>query len=231
VYSVAGVGEVREAYDVAEVQDCHSQLRMCMQRISDVEAINVDLESRLEAQAREYIDLESDAADSLTHWKAQYNALVEEAANWKRSYEHQELKSQKIREQLLRTERELHGILQKKYDIMEFARREERYRIRAEQSMAANLGASLLTLSSRNNDIELACLSSSDRIAWTLNNMKHPRHKPLGALPQYVRRGRAVLALADFFGFKLGESEFNLEHRNDSNSTQAHWLSGIPGGI
>lgn len=58
------MGEVREAYDVAEVQDCHSQLRMCMQRISDVEAINVDLESRLEAQAREYIDLESDAADS-----------------------------------------------------------------------------------------------------------------------------------------------------------------------
>ena len=34
----------------------------------------------------------------------------------------QELKNQKIREQLLRTERELHGILQKKYDIMEYAR-------------------------------------------------------------------------------------------------------------
>ena len=58
------MGEAREAYDVAEVQDCHSQLRMCMQRIADVEAINVDLESRLEVQAREYIDLESDAARS-----------------------------------------------------------------------------------------------------------------------------------------------------------------------
>ena len=64
IYQVSGVGAPREAYDAAEVQDCHSQLRMCMQRIADVEAINVDLESRLEAQAREYIELESDAAES-----------------------------------------------------------------------------------------------------------------------------------------------------------------------
>ncbi len=37
---------------------------MCMQRIADVEVINIDLEARLEAQAREYIELESDAAES-----------------------------------------------------------------------------------------------------------------------------------------------------------------------
>lgn len=35
-----------------------------MQRIADVEAINIDLEVRLEVQAREYIELESDAAES-----------------------------------------------------------------------------------------------------------------------------------------------------------------------
>jgi hypothetical protein len=61
---VSGVGISRETYDTVEVQDCHSQLRTCMQRISDVEAINVDLEARLESQAREYIELESDAAES-----------------------------------------------------------------------------------------------------------------------------------------------------------------------
>ena len=61
---MSGTHVPREAYDAAEVQDCHSQLRMCMQRIADVEAINVDLESRLEAQAREYIDFESEAAES-----------------------------------------------------------------------------------------------------------------------------------------------------------------------
>ena len=61
---VTGVGSSRDSYDTVEVQDCQSQLRACIQRISDVEAINVDLEARLESQAREYIELESDVTES-----------------------------------------------------------------------------------------------------------------------------------------------------------------------
>mmetsp|Transcript_32035 Transcript_32035/g.98750 ORF Transcript_32035/g.98750 Transcript_32035/m.98750 type:complete len:92 (-) Transcript_32035:650-925(-) len=44
--------------------DCRGQLRISLQRIADVEAINVDLESRLETQAHEFIELESEAAES-----------------------------------------------------------------------------------------------------------------------------------------------------------------------
>lgn len=53
-----------------------------------MEAINLDLESRLEAQAREYIELESDAVDSLARWKAQYKALSEESGNWRYALSH-----------------------------------------------------------------------------------------------------------------------------------------------
>ena len=48
------------------MQECQAQLRITLQRIADVESITVDLEARLEAQAKEYIELESDAAESYT---------------------------------------------------------------------------------------------------------------------------------------------------------------------
>lgn len=51
--------------DEAESNDCQSQIRICLRRVADMETINVDLESRLEAQAREYAELESDASESL----------------------------------------------------------------------------------------------------------------------------------------------------------------------
>jgi len=97
----------------------------------------------------------------------------------------QELKNQKIREQLLRTERELHGILQKKYDIMEYARRGERDRLRAEKTNVTGLGTAGFPGS-------------------TPTKSAASSHNPLGAPPQEVRHGRALLALADFFGFYVG---------------------------
>lgn len=117
----------------------------------------------------------------------------------------QELKNQKIREQLLRTERELHGILQKKYDIMEYARREERFRMRAESSVGTSLGARPVTVS-RNNEVD-----KSDRISWMRVETGFSTGNPLGALPQDVRRGRAILALADLFRLYMGDDD-NTNH-------------------
>jgi len=195
----------KDVYRAAEMQECRAQLRITLQRIADVESINVDLESRLEAQAKEYIQLESDAAKSLAHWKMQYKALAEEAGSWKKLHAQQELKNQKIREQLLRTERELHGILQKKYDIMEYARREERFRMRAESSVGTSHGARPVTVS-RNNEVD-----KPDRISWMRVETGFSTGNPLGALPQDVRRGRAILALADLFRLYMGDDD-NTNH-------------------
>lgn len=92
---------------------------------------------------------------------------------------------------------------------MEYARRVERDRIRAEQCAAVGF-RTLPTISySRISGIEptfpTACTQNSEKD----NSQDH--RNPLGAPPQDVRRGRVVLGLADFFEFQLGDS--NLEPR------------------
>lgn len=60
--------------------------------------------------------------------------------------------------------------------------------------------------SPRNCEFEFSLSNSLDRMAWMQNSDKHNLRNPLGAPPQDVRRGRVVLALADFFEFRLGDS-------------------------
>lgn len=165
------------------MQDCHRRLQICLQRIADVESINKDLESRLETHAHEFITLESEAADSLARWKIEYAAIVSEAASWRQQHAQQERKTLKIREQLLRTERELHGILQKKYDIMELARREERNRILASGGVAQ-----------KHHRSSLDCTSPAQVYSY---------HNLAQAHPQDIRCCCAVIDLAEFFRFGL----------------------------
>lgn len=131
-------GMPRDTYDYAELQDCRTHLRLCAARIQELESINVDLEARLENQAQEYHKLESDAAESQALWRAQYEKLENECELQSQTNAQLEQQNHKLRDKLLRTERELHGILQKKYDFMELARQEERDRIRAEQALEAD---------------------------------------------------------------------------------------------
>ena len=93
---------------------------------------------------------------------------------------------------------------------MEFARREERDRIRAERNTGLIEGAQPL----RGSDVELARVSSTDCVAPKRDRVKDIQfhHNPIGAPPQDVRRGRAVLALADFFRFDLHKDERNQNH-------------------
>mmetsp|Transcript_19775 Transcript_19775/g.66883 ORF Transcript_19775/g.66883 Transcript_19775/m.66883 type:complete len:203 (-) Transcript_19775:16-624(-) len=171
----------RDSHDVAvEVQDCQAQLRVYAQRISEVENINVDLEARLEAAAREYIDLETAAAEACQRSNAHLETMQTELDGWRQLHAQHELKSQKLRKQLLRTERELHAILQKKYDLMALARQEDR----AGEPAGAH-----------------SIYSGPD------SQRGRPRHAPplqldpRSAPPDEVRRGRAILSLADFFDF------------------------------
>lgn len=212
-----GGGMPRDAYEMSVV-DCRTQLRMCAQRIEELEAINVDLEARLEAQAREYNEFETENAEQHARWTEQQEGLERECESWRERSAQHELKNAKLRDQLLRTERELHGILQKKYDIMGVARRDEREKMRAEQLAAADLqGSAARELaqqfanfdrrdSTRGGDALGGTGSSTSSSGDPRENRRAaawraPRGNPLGAAPQEVRRGRAILALADFFGF------------------------------
>ncbi|KAJ8598182.1 hypothetical protein CTAYLR_007378 [Chrysophaeum taylorii] len=200
-------GMPRDTYDYAELQDCRTHLRLCAARIQELESINVDLEARLEAQANEYIKLETDTAESQARWKTQYEALENECEMWRQSNAQLELKNHKLRDQLIRTERELHGILQKKYDFMELARQEERDRIRAEQAMAAdNDQQPRGTPAPRSPAMQLYEASVLKHDERTMLRAPSPapsfarNHNPHALEPADIRRGRAILALCDFFG-------------------------------
>lgn len=88
---------------------------------------------------------------------------------------------------------------------MEYARREERFRMRAESSVGTSHGARSVTVS-RNNEVD-----KSDRISWMRVETGFSTGNPLGALPQDVRRGRAILALADLFRLYMGDDD-NTNH-------------------
>mmetsp|Transcript_34030 Transcript_34030/g.102738 ORF Transcript_34030/g.102738 Transcript_34030/m.102738 type:complete len:206 (+) Transcript_34030:218-835(+) len=120
---------------------------------------------------------------------------------YRRLHAEQEQRTLKIREQLLRTERELHGILQKKFDIIEFARRDERDRIRSGHLVASSFSAPSQALSLPPAHGKLSYLTQSECVLSGSHFMNH--HNPTSARPQDVRCGRAVLALAEFFRIDL----------------------------
>lgn len=208
----------RDTYDCAELQDCRTHLRLCAARIQELQNLNVDLEARLEAQANEYIKLETDAAESQARWKAQYEALENECEMWRQSHSQLEAKNIKLREQLMRTERELRGILQKKYDFMELARQEERDRIRAEQALAAG------NVRDPDRRMKAAQQSPPHHLETSLGRPGVANNKgrqslntvdahngrnenPHSLAPAEVRRSRAIMALSDFFGMTYRPDE------------------------
>jgi cell division protein FtsL len=112
-----------------------------------LENINIDLEYRLEQQAKQTMQAEHEYTEIDRSWKVkftemekvqpfppvvcaavlpiQYNFLSklfllspQEADEWKKRYEEQTNKTDKVRDHLNRTERELYGILQRKYQFM-----------------------------------------------------------------------------------------------------------------
>jgi hypothetical protein len=51
-------------------------------------------------------------------WKAKNEELLAEIDKWKASFRQEKLKGDRLREQVHRSERELYGILQRKYELM-----------------------------------------------------------------------------------------------------------------
>jgi TolA-binding protein len=104
--------------EYAQLQDCRQIIDSLQQRVHDLERINVDLEYRLEDQAKQCMETERECAAVERQWKAKCDQLEKEISNWKEQSEAQKLKGDRLREHLSRTERELYGILQRKYELI-----------------------------------------------------------------------------------------------------------------
>lgn len=103
--------------EYAELQQCRALLEQQHQRILKLEKINVDLEGRLEEQAKQSNAVEAECIAIERKWSARCQSLEEEITQWKRECEKERQRGSQLREQLSRTERELYVILQRSYEL------------------------------------------------------------------------------------------------------------------
>lgn len=87
-------------------------------RLEHLERINMDLEYRLEDQAKQCIAAERECKETEKQCKNKCNKLEKEIGKWQQENETQIGKSDRLREHLSRTERELYSILQRKHELM-----------------------------------------------------------------------------------------------------------------
>lgn len=101
-----------------ELQQCRSLIDSLQQRVNKLEKINLDLEYRLEDQAKQSMALEKECIAIDRKWKARCEQLEAVIDKQKQDFELEVQKGERVREHLSRTERELYGILQRKYELM-----------------------------------------------------------------------------------------------------------------
>lgn len=87
-------------------------------RIEKLEKIILDLEHRLENQANAQLIVEKKCEDIDIEWGRKYESLQKEVVDWKKKFELEVKKGNRLRDHLSRTEREMYGMLQRKYELI-----------------------------------------------------------------------------------------------------------------
>jgi hypothetical protein len=103
---------------VDELQQCRQIIDSLQGRVKNLEKINLDLEYRLEDSAKQCMEVEKQCVLVDQKWKAKMIENEKDIETWKRSFEAQQMKTDRLREHLSRTEKELYSILQRKYELM-----------------------------------------------------------------------------------------------------------------
>ena len=104
--------------DYNQLQNSRHQTDALQQRIHDLERVNLDLEYRLEDQAKQCMEIEKECVSIERSWKVKCKTFEDEIAAGKKQFEAQKMKSDRVRDHLSRTEKELYGILQRKYELI-----------------------------------------------------------------------------------------------------------------
>mmetsp|Transcript_16 Transcript_16/g.67 ORF Transcript_16/g.67 Transcript_16/m.67 type:complete len:237 (-) Transcript_16:553-1263(-) len=86
-------------------------------RVHVLEEVNAELEHRLEQMAKERLRGDAKARDVLRAREEAVAAKERERAAWEKRYEVEVKATSYVRDQLRRTEKELHRILRRKYDM------------------------------------------------------------------------------------------------------------------
>ena len=109
---------VEDQNNINELQQCHTLINNIQSRVRYLEDINLNLEYRLEREAKQGVDLERQIVSIDNDWKKKYENLEKDIDKIKHDFNIEKIKNERLREHLSRTERELYGILQRKYELM-----------------------------------------------------------------------------------------------------------------
>eukprot|EP00519_Triparma_laevis_P015061 CAMPEP_0182490588 /NCGR_PEP_ID=MMETSP1321-20130603/394_1 /TAXON_ID=91990 /ORGANISM="Bolidomonas sp., Strain RCC1657" /LENGTH=380 /DNA_ID=CAMNT_0024692801 /DNA_START=355 /DNA_END=1497 /DNA_ORIENTATION=- len=102
--------------DVQELKSYSRLITTQNERLATLERVNDDLERRLERMAKEKMRLEAECVATERHWAEKYAELENERDQWKKNVDTEQRKNGHLREQIYRKDKELHRILQRKYD-------------------------------------------------------------------------------------------------------------------
>jgi hypothetical protein len=103
--------------EYAELQHCRMIIEQQQQRIHRLENINIDLERRLEDQARQSMDVEAECIAIERRWKERGEEYEQEIDRMRKELELEKRRSALLREHLSRAEREIYTILQRSYGL------------------------------------------------------------------------------------------------------------------
>lgn len=184
--------------DFNELQSCRIVIENQQQRLMILEKINVDLELRLEDQAKQSMAVEKECVAIETKWKkhCEERDMGIEALN--KALEKEKSKGDRLREHLSRTERELYGILQRKYEIMRGPAVGGRNGTFAQNRLNQNSNGGDLSTSERQQSPSASWLEFSNTAKA---NNKNSNTFPNSLESKKAREAQAERSLADFLGF------------------------------
>ena len=130
------------------------------------------------------MSVEKECLEIEMKWKEHSELLEKEIEKWKKSYELEKTKTEKLREHLSRTERELYGILQRKYELI--------------RGPATNKKG--ITKTDDNNSTSPNALKRNDN-SWNDNNNDNVNSKSNTKESKKAREKKVLAELSDFLGF------------------------------
>lgn len=85
-------------------------------RLAELERIHDDLESRLEVQTQERLELEQTLEREEQMWASRFNTLEKERDQWKEAVQSERTKNERLLDLVYRKDKEIHRMIQRKYD-------------------------------------------------------------------------------------------------------------------
>lgn len=164
-------------------------------RINKLEKINIDLETRLEEQAKQSLAVETELINVERKWKLKCEQLSQEILKWKTDADAEKIKNNRLRDHLSNTERELYIILQRKHELMRGGPGISSTKGVLPNGKLAPSDSGILRKSDFNesSDAEMYQMQSS--------KMREQPPPPKQKEPKIIREKKAIANLSDFLGF------------------------------